>query len=98
LEVANVIVRAENKYNLPEVRSAEFVQLLQQLRIQIEPEANIHLMNKILKLARLYKLSAYDAAYLELALREKIHLATLDEVLIKAAKKANVKIIALKKK
>ena len=44
-----------------------------------------------LQLARRYKLSAYDASYLELALRLGMPLATLDEDLKKAAKKAGVK-------
>ena len=40
------------------------------------------------------KLSAYDASYLELALRLGIPLAMLDEDLQKAAKKAGVKTFA----
>lgn len=44
-----------------------------------------------LQLARRYKRSAYDASYLELALRSGLALATLDEDLQKAAKKARVK-------
>ena len=36
-------------------------------------------------------MSAYDAAYLELALRTGLPLATLDEQLLKAARKAGVK-------
>jgi len=41
--------------------------------------------------ARRHKLSAYDAAYLELALRTGLPLATLDEQLLKAARKSGVK-------
>ena len=43
------------------------------------------------QLARRYRLSAYDASYLELALRQGIAIATLDDDLQKAAKKAGVK-------
>ena len=46
-------------------------------------------------LARAYKLSSYDAAYLELSVRERVPLATLDKDLIKAAKKAEVEIYGL---
>jgi predicted nucleic acid-binding protein len=42
-------------------------------------------------LARRHKLSAYDASYLELAIRLGVPLATLDVDLQKAAKKAGVK-------
>jgi predicted nucleic acid-binding protein len=40
-----------------------------------------------------YGLTAYDAVYLELAQRRKLPLATLDDDLRKAAKKAKVKLI-----
>ncbi|MCC2666086.1 MAG: putative PilT protein domain protein [Gammaproteobacteria bacterium] len=88
LEVANVVVRAEKKFGLAEARSAEFVHALQQMHIQVDPEASIHSLGDTLQLARRYNLSAYDASYLELALREGLPLATLDEGLISALKKA----------
>jgi predicted nucleic acid-binding protein len=44
-------------------------------------------------LARRHKLTAYDAAYLELALREGLALATLDAALIQAAKAEGVELI-----
>ncbi|WP_211450758.1 type II toxin-antitoxin system VapC family toxin [Collimonas antrihumi] len=91
LEVANVITRAEKKFGLTEARSAEFVHALQQMHIQVDPETNTHALGDTLQLARRYNLSAYDAAYLELALREGLALATLDEGLIKAVKKAGAK-------
>ena len=48
-------------------------------------------LGETLGIARRYKLSAYDAGYLELALRKGLPLATLDADLAKAAKKAGVK-------
>jgi len=98
LEVANVIVRAEAKYGLTEARSTEFVHLLQQMQIQVDVATSVHALGDTLQLARRYNLSAYDAAYLELALREGLPLATLDEGLLKAAKKAGVKRLASKPK
>lgn len=91
LEVANVISRAEKKFGLTEARSSEFVHALQQMHIQVDTETSIHAMGDTLQLARRYNLSAYDAAYLELSLREGLPLATLDEGLIKAIKKAGAK-------
>lgn len=91
LEVANVIARAESKYGLSEARSSEFVHVLQNMHIQIDPATCAQAMGDTLQLARRYKLSAYDAAYLELALREGLPLATLDEVLEQAAAKAGVR-------
>ena len=48
-------------------------------------------LSDTLQVARRYRLSAYDASYLELAMRAGLPLATLDEDLQKAAKKAGVK-------
>lgn len=90
LEVANVITRAENKYGLTEVRSREFIHVLRQLQIQIDPETSLHALSNTLQLARRYNLSAYDAAYLELAMREILPVATLDAGLIKAVKTAGL--------
>jgi predicted nucleic acid-binding protein len=44
-------------------------------------------------LARTYHLSAYDAAYLELAIREGLPLATLDDDLHRAAAGAGVALV-----
>ena len=49
-----------------------------------------------LQIARRYRLSACDASYLELAMREGLALATLDEDLQKAANKAGVKRFAVR--
>jgi predicted nucleic acid-binding protein len=49
-------------------------------------------MTGVVPLAREHKLSAYDAAYLDLAIREGAPLATLDNGLRKAAKAAGVRI------
>lgn len=54
-----------------------------------------HALDDTLNLARRYKLSAYDAAYLELALRTGISLVTLDADLAKAATAAGVPILGM---
>ncbi|WP_339057044.1 type II toxin-antitoxin system VapC family toxin [Candidatus Regiella endosymbiont of Tuberolachnus salignus] len=92
LEVANVIARAENKYGLTEARSSEFIHTLQKMHIKVDPATCLYAMGNTLQLARNYNLSAYDASYLELSLREGWPIATLDEALQKAAKKAGAKL------
>ena len=91
LEVANVIARAEAKALVTEARSGAFLEMLDGVSIEVDAATFAHALGTILQLARRYKLSAYDASYLELALRRGIALATLDEDLQKAAKKAGVK-------
>jgi predicted nucleic acid-binding protein len=91
LEVANVIVRAEAKGLVTEARSAAFLEMLEDADIEVDPATFTHALSDTLQLARRYTLSAYDASYLELALRLGISLATLDVDLQAAAKKAGVK-------
>jgi predicted nucleic acid-binding protein len=52
----------------------------------------INLDRNPLQLARRYRLSSYDASYLELAMREAVPMATLDEDLRRAASKAGVRL------
>ncbi len=94
LEASNVIARAEAKGLLTEARSQAFVVLLQRLNIVTDPATAAHALGDTLHLARRYKLSAYDAAYLELALRTGLPLATLDADLEKAAQAAGVEAFA----
>ena len=91
LEVANVIARAEAKALVTEARSGAFLEMLEGVGISLDVATFAHAFTDTLQLARRYKLSAYDASYLELAIRRGIPLATLDEDLQKAAKKAGVK-------
>ena len=91
LEVANVIARSEAKALVTEARSGEFLELLDRLMIEVDAATFTQARTGILQLARRYNLSAYDASYLELSLRRGLPLATLDEDLQRAAKKAGVK-------
>ena len=91
LEVANVIAKAEAKALVTEARSGAFLEMLEGVDIEVDAATFAHALSDTLQLARRYKLSAYDASYLELALRLGLPLATLDEDLQKASKKAGVK-------
>ena len=73
----------------PEIR--RFTTLLESLSV-VQPVGD-H-VGDVLPLAREYGLSAYDAAYLELSIRRRAPLASLDSKLQKAAQKAGVRIFA----
>lgn len=87
LEVADVVARAESKGLLTEARSSEFIGLLEALAVDVDSDTARYAFENTLQLARRSSLSAYDAAYLELALRKGLPLATLDANLQRAAEK-----------
>lgn len=91
LEAANVIARAEARGLVTEARSGAFIEMLDGVDIQVDAATFAHALSGTLQLARRYNLSAYDASYLELALRLGLPLATLDDDLQKAARKAGVR-------
>jgi len=93
LEVANVLLTAERRKRLTEADSIEFVHILSQLPITVDQETADRALSETLFLGRKYRLSAYDAAYLELAMREGVELATRDKELRKAATKCGVKLV-----
>lgn len=92
LEIANVVVKLETKGVVTEADSQRYIALLGRLDISVDQATAAHALGDTLNLARRYKLSAYDAAYLELALRNGMSLATLDAGLAKAAINAGVSI------
>ena len=96
LEVSNVIAKAEAKGLVREVQSEAFLEMLEVVDIGADSATFSKALSDTLQIARRYRLSAYDASYLELAMREGLPLATLDEDLQKAANKAGVKRFAIR--
>lgn len=92
LEIANVVAKVESRGVVTEADSQRFIALLARLNVVTDHATATYALGDTLNLARRYKLSAYDAAYLELALRTGLPLATLDAVLAKAASSAGVPI------
>lgn len=93
LEIANVIARSEAKGIVTEAQSEGFLAMLNASPIVVDGSTAAHALSETLQLARRYRLSSYDASYLELAMRAGLPLATLDEALQKAATKAGVKLL-----
>jgi predicted nucleic acid-binding protein len=92
LEASNVLLRAEKHEEITTGEVERFISQLENLPIQVDPLTARQSFSRTLALGRAYNLSSYDGAYLELAIRENIPLATLDKNLTKAAKKADVEI------
>ena len=96
LEVSNVLLVAERRKRLSQADSSRFISLLFELPIIVEQESPERMLSEILALAREYKLSSYDASYLDLAMRKGLPLATTDKNIIAAAKRSNVIILSVK--
>jgi len=80
-EVRNIFMGNERR-RITESGTAAFLLHVSRLRFRVDRSAD---ENAVLRLARGYGLSVYDAAYLELAQREGLPLATLDTHLRRAA-------------
>jgi predicted nucleic acid-binding protein len=88
LEVANVLLVAERRKRIKEAQARRFLELLGSLPIRIDQSGDDPLA--ILAVGRRHGLSAYDAAYLVLAERLAMPLATLDGRLRTACRNAGV--------
>ena len=81
-ELRNVLVVSERRGRLTEENTARALAEIEALEVRLDRAAGSDLT---LRLARLHRLSVYDARYLELAVREQRPLATLDRRLARAA-------------
>ncbi len=90
LELGNVLARAERRKRIAAVEIAGYLDLLDRSPIVTDTETEGRAFREILTLARNEGLTTYDAAYLELAARRRLPLATLDKELIRAAHRVQV--------
>ena len=92
-EIANVIALAERRGRVTAARSLEFVTRLTTLGITVDEETTVMAFGRVLDLARSERLTAYDAAYLELAIRLGVPLASKDNDLCAAAERLGVSVL-----
>jgi len=86
LEVSNALLVAERRGRVTQAMVAGFLEYLRSLPIVVG------IFGEVLLLAREQGLSVYDAAYLDLALRRGLPLATQDQVLREAARRMGVEL------
>jgi predicted nucleic acid-binding protein len=94
LEIANVLLVGERKDRCDQADTATWTTFLATLPITVDEQTSTRAFGDILTLARTHNLSVYDAAYLELALRRRLPLASLDAPLQAAATAAGVALYA----
>ena len=88
LELGNVLLHAQRKRRIDKAGIEKFLSALDVYDIEVDPETMTVAWSRTLALAESYVLSVYDAAYLELALRRGLPLASLDDSLRRAMQKA----------
>lgn len=93
IEITNVLTMAERKRRLTPAQSDAFIADLSKLGIERDDEAPNRAFTHLLGLCRAHQLTSYDAIYLDLAIRRRLPLATLDEDLHKAAKRLGVPLL-----
>ena len=93
VEVGNALLAGERRKRITPAETARSLELLRSLNIHLD-DAGLGLgVDDLVALARSHKLSVYDAAYLSLAMREGIPLATLDRSLARAAQRAGISLL-----
>jgi predicted nucleic acid-binding protein len=86
LEIANTLETSVRRGRIPAAFQSSTLRDLSLLPLRIDAETDIHAWGATLELAQRHQLTLYDAAYLELALRRGLPLASLDRELCAAAK------------
>ncbi|MGA8623052.1 MAG: type II toxin-antitoxin system VapC family toxin [Candidatus Sulfotelmatobacter sp.] len=93
-EVANALLMAERRKRIKMAQVTALLARIAGLRISVEPIQTSSAFNQILSIARQNNLTEYDAAYVELALREGLPLATLDAGLRTAARHLGIALVS----
>ena len=92
-EVLNALLVGERRKRISKDLVRSFLDDLAMLPIALERFPAGVVFDRIHRLSRDHGLTAYDAAYLDLALDSGLPLATLDEDLARASKKARVRLV-----
>jgi predicted nucleic acid-binding protein len=93
LEVANVVLQASRAKRIDLERVAQFFAMLAALPVETDTEAGGRAFGAIYGIAAEEGLTVYDAAYLDLARRRRLPLATKDKDLARAARRNGVKLL-----
>jgi len=93
LEVANALTQSVRRGRITLEHRAAFLSDLAQLAITLDEHTHEHAWAATIRLADRFQLTAFDAAYLEVAQHRRLPLATLDGALAVAANAAGVEVL-----
>jgi predicted nucleic acid-binding protein len=85
----NVVLNGLRRRRISDADARAFLRFATQLRVTLVDRPSY---DEVFVLAERHNLTVYDAAYLDLAMRERLPLATLDKALIRAASQTGVAI------
>jgi predicted nucleic acid-binding protein len=89
-EISNGVLIGERRRVATEAQTHAYLEALSRLALSVDAPSQGTFQPAILALARVHNLTAYDATYLELAVRRASALATFDRKLAEACRKAKV--------
>jgi predicted nucleic acid-binding protein len=92
-EVLNALLTGEKRKRLTRELTRAFIEDLSRLPIEVDSPATSTVFDETQSLCRKHGLTAYDAAYLEIALGQGYALATADEDLRRAAVAEDVEVL-----
>jgi predicted nucleic acid-binding protein len=93
LEIANAFQMAIRRKRIDAAFRDKAIAQLSQMAITADPDTSTYAWTATLQLADRFRITLYDAAYLELAQRSSLPLATLDEELRTAAQALGVAVL-----
>lgn len=93
LEVVNILIAAERRNRATAAQTGAFIEQLLRLPIRIAGDSLDRTLRDAFALGRSVRLTAYDARDLDLAIRRHLPLATTDQALASAAKRAGVAVL-----
>jgi predicted nucleic acid-binding protein len=95
LEVTNVLTLAERKGRIPPHDVTGHLTDLAEFEVEVDVLDRCEVFDAVFALCRRHRLTSYDAAYLELAMRTGLPLATLDRDLRAAAAAEGVELLGM---
>ena len=93
LEVGNVLIMAEKRGRISPEDSERFMRLMASLDLRVDSETPGRVFSHLVPLCRAFSLTTHDAVYLDVAQRQGLPLATLDQSLQRAAIVAGVDLV-----
>ncbi len=92
-ELENGILMGERRGRKSPVETAAFLKLVRSLTIHTDDAPPHRVSDDILQIGRDHQLTAYDATYVELAVRQGVPLATFDVAIRKRAPILGIKLL-----